>query len=157
MFGPSQRAMDSLISITTVASLVQPFFTAHHSIPLTFPPCHRVFVCHSGIGNHSVSLCKYTFLLRQLGMWMFMVMCHWSGSRCLFSEAPWTLDHHWDLFWISHCYQSPAALVLWNWLLHILQQLLDGVDVEADQLQPWIRAHMVPALVSWQQGPVGPA
>ena len=43
------------------------------------------------------------------------------------------LGPHWYSSWLSFC-GDPAALGLWVRSLHVLQQIIDGVDVGAGQV-----------------------
>lgn len=57
------------------------------------------------------------------------------GSSPLPSDIPSILDPHQDSSQISLIHGDPAALVLQNQPIHILQQLIDDIDVGVDQLK----------------------
>lgn len=68
---------------------------------------------------------------------MFIVVSCWPGSRPLASGSLSIMDPHCIFSWVflsrkSCCYGSPGPQ---SQSLHILQQVIDGIDAEEDQLK----------------------
>ena len=70
-------------------------------------------------------------------MQMFIALSHWSGLGPLASAALSILDPHRDSSRtvVALCHGDPAALVLQDQRLQMLQQFIDGVYVGVGQLQ----------------------
>ena len=80
---------------------------------------------------------EYPFA-KQLYLQMFPTMSHWSVWSPLVSATLSILGPHLDFSWVSHCalyHGDLEALVTQDLPLHVLQQVIDGVDVGVSQLK----------------------
>jgi hypothetical protein len=85
-----------------------------------FPSLQQIYLWHSGIGNGGVS---HSIFPRELCIQIFIAMSHWTGSRsqnpykyCTTTETPLK-------------YSAVSRVTVTLQLLHILQQLLTGVEL----------------------------
>ena len=92
---------------------------------------------------------------------MFIATSHWAGSRPLASATTSIQNPHQDspLGYpvISLCHGDPAALVLHDWPLHVIQQFTDEVAIGVGtkfQIWVWVVDELVspPVLLcgNWQ-------
>lgn len=82
-------------------------------------------------GHRSCSVCSSSLPC------MLFAMSHWSPSRSLASAVLSIMDPHRDFSYrvVALCHGYPAAFVLQDQPLHLLQLFIGGVDVGVGQLK----------------------